>query len=278
MKINLNHNIDQIANGLQNVAKKQLPFATSLATNNTAKRVQQAERKEMRQKFRAVSRWTTGAVFIKPSNKKQQAITAKVWINDRGDSGGTTAEQRILPHIKGGDRPLKASERMLRRAGILEPDEYAIPSKHQKRDRYGNLPKSGITKVLAEIGARDDIGYTSNVNYCRRRRNRAQMQMDQLGIPQPEQSPLNNRKCKNRRKGTWRYFYQDGKHHDARGIYRERVRGSQRELEPVLAFVDRVHYNQRIDWYGVGRRTVDRHYNSEFKKAYRHAMKTARWE
>jgi len=61
----------------------------------------------------------------------------------------------LEPHIPGfsSTRAEKGMEYHLRRLGMMRNDQYLMPSRTMKLDRYGNVPGSVASKMLADIGA-----------------------------------------------------------------------------------------------------------------------------
>ena len=67
VSINVSNDVDKAIKLLDVVRLKQLPFATSLAINNTAKKVKESQQKEMRDVFDRPNQFTLNSLFIKPS-------------------------------------------------------------------------------------------------------------------------------------------------------------------------------------------------------------------
>lgn len=204
---------------------RDLPFAVARAATWTAKDIQKNSKKWMLRVFDRPTRWTLNAAFVKPATKRQ--MTAEVYFKDFAPKG-TPAGKYLLTQIRGGRRPHTRWEKRLIHAGVMRVNEYAMPGKALKLNRYGNVPRGVYAKILAQLKIGDSgIGNES-------RRSKAAQQ----------------------RRGAARYFVSYGK--DApriggirpsslpRGIWERDRRGS---VSPVFIFVERVpDYADVFDW------------------------------
>lgn len=117
--------------GMDDIAKRQLPFATAQALTATAGRVGIAWQDEMRTELDRPTPFTINAVGVRPARKS--APVARVYVKD-------IAAQYLSPYVDGGPRFLG------RKRGLLTPK--AVPL-----NAYGNLTK----RKLATLKARRDV-------------------------------------------------------------------------------------------------------------------------
>lgn len=128
MKVNVRSNIDEFNASLDKVAKKQMPYATSKAINEVAKKAKGAIEKEIKAKVDSPTAFTTKGAFISYSNKNQSPIQAIVGVKDK--------QAGYLKYVEeGGVSPAK---------GRAKP----VPTSSSK-NKYGNLAR-GITKKVGQ--------------------------------------------------------------------------------------------------------------------------------
>jgi hypothetical protein len=155
--------IDKVINELNDISKRQLPFALARALTQTAKAIQEDEKKEMKQTFDRPTPFTLNSLRIEPATKTN--LKAIVAIKDK-------AVSILSPHIFGGERGIKRFEFHLRRAGILPQDKYVTPGACAPLDRYGNIPGGIITRILSALKAHPDIYAWRTARSIKRRRGR----------------------------------------------------------------------------------------------------------
>jgi len=141
MQITVKADTKRLSANLKRIHRRQIPYATSVALNKTAKRLVTAEQKQMRAKLDRPTPQTIKAVRIFQYAKKT-ALTARVgflsWANDY-----------MQYQVHGGTRPIKKKYN-------------SVPSVHRKLNAYGNIPgkKTGIIKAKdfkATIGGKTAI-------------------------------------------------------------------------------------------------------------------------
>jgi hypothetical protein len=117
---------------LDDLARKQLPYATSLALNAVARQAVQAERQAMRSQLDRPSPFTLRGVTMLPARK--ESPTAWVYILP-------IQAHYLAPSVIGGPQVLVGQNR-----AVLAP-------KNVRLDAYGNVPRG----LLAALKARPDI-------------------------------------------------------------------------------------------------------------------------
>lgn len=229
---------------------KQLPFAASLAINNTAKIIKEKQIHEMRDVFDRPTPYVLNSIFIKPSNK--QNLTATVGIKD---TGRKPAAKVLLSEIDGGSRRLKGYEIALRAAGALPNGYYTVPGEAATMDQYGNIAPSQIRQILSFFRANRDVGYTSNSTDKTRAR-LAKSTKNRRGIAYFSGSPGDGKLPL----GIWMRIYSNF------GV----------AIRPILIFVLDVNYQPIYDFEYVSKLAYDQNFNTEFEKAWVFAERTSK--
>ena len=141
--------IDQDLKGFDrflNNNRKQLPFATSVALNNTGFDMRNAFNKGTLSAFNKPTRFTQKA-FLTTKSKKTNLIV-HVFAKDK--EGGDAARY-LRFGVKGGARPAKGYERFF--SGLPNDgtvNAYFIPSQI-KVDGFGNVTRANLKKVSAAV-------------------------------------------------------------------------------------------------------------------------------
>lgn len=138
---------------LNEIEKRQLPFATSVALNRTAADVKAAEVKAMKADFDRPTRFTLNSLFIKPAKKNR--LEAIVWVKDYA-SKAVPPTRWLLPEVMGGNRAPKRSESLLSAKGILPSGKALLPGKGIRLDGHGNVSRGMMQKILSGLGAQGD--------------------------------------------------------------------------------------------------------------------------
>jgi len=128
--------------------KKQLPFATSLALNDTGFDMREAFNKGTLSAFNKPTRLTKIA-FLTTKSKKRNLIV-HVFAKDKE---GSDAARYLRFGVQGGARPPKGFERYF--SGLPNDGtigSYFMPSKI-KRDGFGNVTRANIKKLSAKVSS-----------------------------------------------------------------------------------------------------------------------------
>lgn len=234
MRLEYKDNIDQVMRQTRRLARSKVPIAAAKALTFTAERVQDAEVRELERVFRKPTRWTLRSIYKRSATPAR--LFSSVWIKDEGYKG-TPASKYLQVHIDGGNRAHKRFEKALIHYGIMPADMYAVPGQRARKDSYGNMSRGQIVQILSALGAAERFsGYMAN-----RTRNSAKRRKNQpdyfVGRPGNGAGPL----------GVW-----------------QRVGTGAR---PILIFVKRPTYKRRFDFYGVAKRTADKHFEALFRRA-----------
>ena len=242
----LNFNIaDAAIRGLEQELKRQekkVRKGAAIALTKTAKRAEAAIREDMPRVFDRPTRWTLNGLFTVPANYRSGKFVAQVKAKDgvsatpstgRGSGKyGVPAAYYLETLVKGGQRSAKGYEKKLRALGILGDNEFTVPGKAMRLNRFGNLTAATYSKIIADVqGA--NVGIQQGFGQSTTRRGR---------------------------KG---YFYSPNLR--PRGIY---VRQSKKRIVPALVFVNGAPtYKPRLDFYGIADKTFLRYIDDELDAA-----------
>ena len=243
-------NVDDILNELGVIETRQIPFATSRTINAlgwgiTGYRGKRGYFPRILPKFIDRPRYKNPFYFEK-SDKRN--LTGYIRFKDQNSrvfqNSKVFPARYYRPQVFGGQREAKGHEKALRRMGILGSNEFTVPGKRMRLDRYGNLSGATYSKILADVlnvyTGGDDIG-----------------------------SGYGQRTTK---RGKKRYFYDPNLR--PRGIW---VRQSRKVAYPALVFVTSApQYKIRFPMEELGDRYITKNYRREFRKAMEYALKTAR--
>ena len=232
---------------IKDIAKKQIPYATKLALNNTAKRIHKREVNTMKQVFDRPTPWTLRGLRIGYATKKN--LVARVGFTDNFGKG-TGAGKYIGTQISGGVRPYKRFERALQHKGYLPSGWYAVPGQRARLNKYGNMSQGQIVQILTALDALPGRPTFRGVTIAQQKRSAAVKKIfgvsplaARLGLRLPP------------------------------GVYRRTRRG----VRPLLIFVKGTpQYKKRLPFHEVAHKTYESYFGREFSKAFKHAMATAR--
>lgn len=131
LEISVRANVKAIRRDLDNLAYRQLPFATAQALTGLAKRIRDDERREMEKVFNRPTPFTAASVGSRGATKANPV--AIVYIRD-------IAARYLAPFTFGGTHFLGGKR------GLLVPKNIPI-------NQYGNLPRG----TLARLKGRRDV-------------------------------------------------------------------------------------------------------------------------
>jgi len=159
IELNLNTvDFEEFRRKLTDLEVQQLPFALSKALTQSAIDARNHTRDKMRKIFDRPKPWTINGMLISAARKDR--LEAKVYYDEHGDKG-TPASRYLKPNTFGGERRVKPSERQLRAKGVLESNEFIIPSAAAPQDQYGNVKSSEIIRILSALQANFDLAQRS---------------------------------------------------------------------------------------------------------------------
>jgi len=127
--------------------RKQLPFATSLALNDTGFDMRQAFNKGTLSVFHKPTTFTQKA-FLTTKSKKTNLVV-HVFAKDKE---GSDAARYLRFGVQGGARPPKGFERYF--SGLPNDktiDRYFMPTRQTKRDGKGNITRATLKKLSTRV-------------------------------------------------------------------------------------------------------------------------------
>lgn len=264
--INVTHNFKQVSDAMAS-AKRQVPFAIARALTKTAQDVKTAQQKEIEKVFDRPTRYTMNSVFMKPATKVRPE--AEVWLK-----WGSRPEHYLLPHIKGGARPLKRFEDRMVKVGLLKASERLVPTGLAPVDAFGNIGRGAITRILSQLKTAVVVGDYSNAsNSARSRKKRSGEQF--FWSEGPGTTITEVRETRDARGNVTRRLVRR-KQHLRRGVWMVKRTAFGNAVRPIFYAVRGVSYSQRYDFFGVSDRTVKQRFQAHWDESWAIAMKTAR--
>ncbi|MVO14820.1 hypothetical protein [Parasedimentitalea huanghaiensis] len=127
--LNIKANFDEAERVLSDLARKQLPYATSLALNETAGHVKEAEERTIEQIFDRPTPYTKRALYFRRARKTN--LTATIGVK-------SVQAQYLKLQVKGGRRTPK-------RKALVVPTGARL-------NKYGNLPKGALSRLKRRKG------------------------------------------------------------------------------------------------------------------------------
>ena len=146
--------IDQDLKGFDrflNNNRKQLPFATSVAINDTAFDVRTALNKGTLGAFDKPTKFTQKA-FIVTKSKKTNLVAHTFAV----DKAGKDRARYLRFGVEGGQRPPKGFERYfagLPNDGTIPANSYFMPTSLVKTDGSGNITRATLKRITSGINA-----------------------------------------------------------------------------------------------------------------------------
>ena len=244
MKVVATSNMDAVTKSLANVAK-QSNFATMQALNDSAYAVRADIQAALRSGFDGVTPYMVKSIWARTATKQQ--MRASVWPRYMGGKG-FDPEGILMPHVFGGDRKAKASERALQRIGVLPAGMSTVPGKGMPLDGYGNPARGAIVKMMSYLRAFGGQGYSANITDKRK-----------SGLASKGQRYIISA-------GTGRTA------HLAAGVWY--VDGAR--IVPMLLFVKAAKYSKRLDYVGIADSAVQRTFAVAYKNRMANALRTSK--
>lgn len=236
---------------LDDMGKRQIPFALSTAVNEVLYETRQGMVKATAALFDRPTPLTQNSILYRRTRKTDTVISFTIFIQDEfqsGNSQGNPPNRFLFPEVEGGPRNQTRFERALGYAGLLPSGMAAVPSYYAPKDAYGNF-KGSYIQILSQLQAAPD----KLQNETSDSRTRA------------------NRSSKGR---TTRYFV--GKPGGGRlplGIYQRLSEG----VRPIFIFVKRVpSYRPRFPFYQMVQASFDARFLPAFKRNLQRALDTAK--
>lgn len=238
-----------MAKELERMRRDQIPAATMIALNRTARFVKDKLREEMPRAFDRPTAWTLNS--LRTNSATKQKLIAEVMLKDRSATAKGQEPARILaPQVYGGSRTDKRSETLLRNAGILLPGYYIVPGAAAKLDSHGNISRAQMQKILSGLDAQFDRAQNSR-HWNKRRKLRSKNTLA------PRMFVVRNRGASHLAPGVW-------------------LRVGRYRLQPLLLFVRRPRYARRLRFFEVAEQSGAMRFRIEMIRAARFVTATQR--
>jgi hypothetical protein len=148
--------IAEVIRHARDVHGRVVPYAASTALTRVAGiAAKQDLPNAMRAVFDRPTTYTLNSLFVVPATK--DSLTARVHVKNAAASG-IVPERFLAPEVEGGSRGEKRFERALRYAGILLPNERALPGDGIQLDASGNVVGARLRSILAGLKVRQGRG------------------------------------------------------------------------------------------------------------------------
>jgi hypothetical protein len=149
---------------------ERMPDIVLLTEINAAEKSKAAEEQEIRNTFdRPTPLIENGMRITIDKNRKLVGLGWKdvygknePTVEHRGNLYADAVSRTLIPQIDGTQRVAKPSERQLRAKGLLGASEFLVPSRTAPLDRYGNIPGSTMSKIIADLQAYTYSGSSRN--------------------------------------------------------------------------------------------------------------------
>ena len=147
MAVDVRVDLSGVYNRLDDIHKRQLPFAAKNALNKTAEAVIVGEQSEMQAVFFNPKRWTMDSLFVQYAQKEN--LTAVVDFKDGG--GNRSAGKYLAAQIHGGSRRTKAVESFFVAKGLMPAGHRIVPAKGARLDRHGNITLTAFRSMVRGV-------------------------------------------------------------------------------------------------------------------------------
>ena len=238
--ITIKSNIEQFIGGTIAGYKKQVEYASIVASTATAKVVSTILRDTMSKSFDRPTAYTLNSLYVKPATKSNPQAIVKL----KDEAGkGNPATKYLWAEIEGGNRNVKKFEAWLIYNRVMPEGYSAVPGGGARLNQYGNMSSGLIVQILSVFGANPELYSNTTANSRKRNKNL------------PDLFVIN--------KPGYRL---------AMGIY-QRTNGG---LKPLLLFVKKPVYKVRFNFYDVGIDAAQKIYPQQYKDALYNALTSAR--
>lgn len=244
---------NELGRKFTDLERKNLPFAVRQAVNATAFAVRQ--------------RWSeiaprifdrpTGLTVRAPLYTKATAARpyADIFIRDEA-SNGTPPAKYLQAQVAGGARAKTGLEILLQAKGAMPAGYFAVPGKGAELDQYGNIKKGQISRVLSQLGARNDPLQNETETSRDRRRRRA---------------------VKRGTRGGEFFVLPKKRGRMLPGIYQRLQTGFGSAVKSLFIFVRSTRYKPRYDIMGIAQKIYDRQLPFHFKRELDKALQTSKF-
>lgn len=230
--------LDDLMRTLNDIGRRQVPFAAAKAITQTAKSVEREIQNDMAGTFKSPSPYVKRSTFATMATKS--SLSSTVGLKDQKPQGGTAPSVLLKEHFIGGVRGNKPFEKAIAALGGLPTGWRAMPGSGMKLDSYGNPSRKEIGEMLGAL--------------------KSKMQVF---------------KGRGKKVALVGYFIVPvgAKTYLTPGIYKRIARNA---LATMFVFVNKASYRKAMDIGRTAEMVVAREFNANFDAAFSEAMRTAR--
>ena len=127
MRLNIKSNVREVERGLNDVARRQMPFAVSVAINDVLRNIKRNSEKRLKRNLDRPTPFTLKSFGIRFANKR--SLTGRVFVKP--------VQSRYLKWAEDG------GSRSPRGRAIVVPVK-------QRLNKYGNMPKGALRRAMAK--------------------------------------------------------------------------------------------------------------------------------
>lgn len=148
--LKVNANFDDAIRQLDDLQKRQIPFAAKNALNRLAQKAIEAEQDEMKSAFNNPARWTLNSLFVRQYATKDnlQAV-----MDFKDGTTNRSASKYLTAQINGGSRRSKAVENYFVRQGLMPAGCRIVPAANLRLNRHGNITLSAFRAMVSGVRA-----------------------------------------------------------------------------------------------------------------------------
>jgi hypothetical protein len=262
--------------------EKQQRFGVIVALTKTAQDVKAAEIAEIDRAIDRPTPYTRAAVYLQRATRERPVAAVGLKDDLTYAAPGHQPANYLQPQIDGGQRNIKAFEKLLQLAGLMPAGWKAVPGAAARLDQYGNVSRGQIVQVLSQLRLQRTAGYTRNLPLRQRQTLRGP---DGKLLPlTAEQKRINAARSRAFARAGGRFFVMRAGESPKipPGIYQRQVLG-RKAFGPnspfpkaVFVFVTRATYRKRFDWYTVAERTIEARLFFHLDAEIANAIATAR--
>lgn len=154
-------NAEDVSRRFSNIRARAAPYAIARGLTMTARAILNQNRRNMQRVFDRPTKFTLNAFETIEATKTRHVAIVRFKLFGQ-TSSGFGSEAYLAPQEFGGGRRAKRFELRLRRRGILGANEFAVPARGARLDRYGNFPGSTLTQILSQLQAFNTAGFNAN--------------------------------------------------------------------------------------------------------------------
>lgn len=236
ISISVQSDLNRLTRQLDDIARRQVPFATARALTATAKAAQKKLASEISSTFDRATPWIKNSAFATPATKAK--LEAIVGIKDQG--ARATPAHYLRDHINTGHRGNKPMEKAMRAMGVLPAGWLAVPSKDGVQlDAYGNVSKTTLGRILRALAQKQTATRGAIAS--------------RLFVIRP-----------------------GARSHLAPGIWSATRAGDQQVIKPVFLFVPEASYRKVLNLPRIVTDVVQHEFETQFSSALDQAIRTTK--